>query len=100
MATGINNKLREIFQRLLLKEVKMKGNSTKSKAVAGGPLKNAIAVIDLQEKIGKKAYELYEKKGCAHGNDLADWFEAERIVLSEKKAPKRRGTIAAKRFTI
>lgn len=37
----------------------------------------------VQEKIRKKAYELYESRGKAHGNDLADWFEAERIVAAK-----------------
>ena len=36
-----------------------------------------------QEKIHKKAYELYKKRGYAHGNDWADWLEAEKLVVSE-----------------
>lgn len=30
--------------------------------------------------VEKKAYELYEKRGCGHGHDQEDWFEAERLV--------------------
>jgi len=37
----------------------------------------------LQEMIQKKAYELYEKRGCTSGNELADWFEAEKLVKQE-----------------
>lgn len=33
---------------------------------------------DFQSKIQKRAYEIYLKRGCSHGNDLADWLEAER----------------------
>lgn len=38
--------------------------------------------INLDEKIREKAYELYEARGCCHGNDRDDWFEAEKIVRS------------------
>lgn len=38
---------------------------------------------DLHEKIQKKAYTLYKKRGFSHGSDWADWFEAERDVNSE-----------------
>lgn len=29
------------------------------------------------EEVAKLAYEIYLKRGGAHGNDLGDWFEAE-----------------------
>ena len=32
------------------------------------------------EKIARKAYELFERRGCEHGCDLQDWFEAEKII--------------------
>jgi len=35
---------------------------------------------DTSELIAKKAYELYEKRGCEHGSDFNDWVEAERLV--------------------
>jgi hypothetical protein len=38
---------------------------------------------DLYSRIQHKAYELYEKRGHTHGNDWADWFEAERQVKRE-----------------
>lgn len=37
-----------------------------------------------QEEIEKRAYELYEKKGCQSGNELGDWLEAERLIKSGK----------------
>jgi hypothetical protein len=40
---------------------------------------------DMQEKIRQKAYELFEKRGYGHGNDLADWLEAEKMVKSGKR---------------
>ena len=36
---------------------------------------------DLHAETAKVAYELHEKRGKIHGYDLADWLEAERIVL-------------------
>ncbi|MBD3427061.1 MAG: DUF2934 domain-containing protein [Candidatus Omnitrophica bacterium] len=38
-----------------------------------------------QKMIEKKAYELYASRGYQHGNDQADWYEAERIVAGSKK---------------
>lgn len=37
----------------------------------------------LHPGIAKRAFELYEARGRAKGNDLADWFEAERQVLTK-----------------
>lgn len=35
---------------------------------------------DINDEIARVAYELYEKRG-AHGHELEDWLEAERIVM-------------------
>lgn len=35
----------------------------------------------LHDEVAKVAYELHEKRGGAHGYDLDDWLEAERIVM-------------------
>lgn len=40
------------------------------------------------QRIAKKAYELYQCRGCCHGHDLDDWLEAERLILSDVAAPK------------
>lgn len=39
----------------------------------------------VREMIGKKAYELYEKRGREQGHDLDDWLEAEKLVKTRKK---------------
>lgn len=31
-----------------------------------------------EEAIAKRAYKLWQQRNCEHGNDLADWFQAER----------------------
>ncbi|HEY7534222.1 MAG TPA: DUF2934 domain-containing protein [Nitrospiraceae bacterium] len=35
------------------------------------------------ERISRKAYELWEARGCREGNDLEDWLDAETIVMEE-----------------
>lgn len=37
----------------------------------------------LRQRIAQKAYEIFQKRGYSHGNDLADWFEAEQQVKKE-----------------
>lgn len=34
----------------------------------------------MRDNIAKKAYELYEKRGCQPGCDFDDWLAAERMV--------------------
>ena len=36
------------------------------------------------DEIARRAYELYEQRGCAHGNDWKDWFQAEQEVKVRK----------------
>ncbi len=39
-----------------------------------------------EEEIRSRAYEIYLQRGCAHGHDLDDWFNAEReLELVEMK---------------
>jgi len=32
---------------------------------------------NLEEEIRRRAYELYEARGCEDGHDLEDWYRAE-----------------------
>lgn len=43
----------------------------------------AVSADVYAQRVEKKAYELYEKKGCQDGCDRDDWLEAERIVEQE-----------------
>lgn len=38
---------------------------------------------ELHERIARKAFELYQERGCQDGHDCEDWLEAETRVLSE-----------------
>lgn len=62
----------EVFVEL---ESKVLNNSQKAKKAAD--------IKNLQEKIQKKAYELFEKKGRVHGSDQADWYIAKELVVLE-----------------
>ncbi len=37
---------------------------------------------DFNQKVAQKAYELFVARGYAHGYDVEDWYQAERIVKS------------------
>lgn len=49
----------------------------------------------LRRRVADRAYDLFLKRGCEHGHDVADWLEAERQVSSELGQPSRalRGTL-------
>jgi Protein of unknown function (DUF2934) len=54
--------------------------------------------INLREEIAKVAFDLHQKRGLIHGNDMQDWLEAERIVLarSEKGTEKEKARKSTK----
>ncbi len=62
----------------------VKRKSTKktkaSKDTAQIRSRKKLASVDALD-IQKKAYELFEQRGGTHGSDLADWLEAEKILL-------------------
>ena len=42
----------------------------------------SLLAEDLEARIALRAHEIYEQRGGCHGEDQADWFEAERQILS------------------
>ena len=38
----------------------------------------------IQPRIAERAYELYQRRGGHHGQDLDDWFLAEQEVMAEE----------------
>ena len=71
----------------------MKPNSSKltvvKKTTARKKVIDAHEQLDAQSKVDQeeysrivalKAYELFERRGCQHGNDVQDWLQAERLV--------------------
>ncbi|MBF0569242.1 MAG: DUF2934 domain-containing protein [Candidatus Omnitrophica bacterium] len=45
--------------------------------------KRQMTPADFIDRVQCRAYELFEKRGYYNGNDMGDWFEAERIVRAE-----------------
>jgi len=48
--------------------------------------KAKTASIDRQKRIEEKAYELFSRRGCVHGNDVLDWTLAHDLIELENKA--------------
>lgn len=48
-------------------------------------LKAGSALADLaeqiQQDIGRRAYEIFERRGYTHGGDLSDWIQAENEIV-------------------
>jgi len=40
--------------------------------------------LDLDERIRRRAHELYQARGGQDGNDTEDWLQAEREILGEQ----------------
>jgi hypothetical protein len=40
-----------------------------------------ISTIDLQEKVRRRAFELYELRGREDGHELDDWLQAESEIV-------------------
>jgi hypothetical protein len=60
---------------------------TKNKPSRRSPLAASPQSIELpdgmRERISRKAYELWQERGCRDGQDLEDWLDAEAIVMEE-----------------
>lgn len=48
-----------------------------------GPAPELGLPADLRDRIARKAYELYQKRGRVEGHDLQDWLDAEAILRDE-----------------
>ncbi len=56
----------------------------KKKPVAGKAAKKADNnFYTYTQMVEKKAYELFERRGCIHGRDRDDWYEAQRLIEDE-----------------
>jgi hypothetical protein len=59
---------------------------TKQVATTNGAVvseqKNGSATADLESEIRRRAYELYERRGCEPGHEHEDWLVAEQEVVA------------------
>jgi len=45
------------------------------------------SVVNFQEQISRRAYEIYERRGREAGHEVEDWLEAEAELVSERTKP-------------
>ena len=45
--------------------------------------KPKLVTVDLQERIRRRAYMLWELSGCEHGRDHEHWVQAEREIKQQ-----------------
>jgi len=48
------------------------------------PTQTSESSIDRQEKVRRRAYELYEQRGREDGHDLEHWLQAESEIAQKK----------------
>ena len=48
--------------------------------------RRGVVPINLEEEIRRRAYQLYEERGCTPGHENDDWLVAEREVLTRYTA--------------
>lgn len=41
------------------------------------------SIVEIQEQVRRRAYELYEQRGREDGHDLEDWLQAESEVAQQ-----------------
>ena len=58
---------------------KTSNRKTKSRRTTGTKL-TMKQPADFNGEISKRAYEIFLEKGGHHGDDLADWFQAEKEI--------------------
>ena len=69
--------------------VKKGSTSALSKAAAITATKPGSLPDGLRERIARKAYELWELRGCRDGYALRDWLDAESLVMDEIHEARR-----------
>ena len=48
---------------------------------------NSKTPVDISEQIARRAYEIYEARGCEHGRDVQDWLNAEAEITGNTTMP-------------
>jgi hypothetical protein len=57
-----------------------KGKSSSSQEATPKPIERSEVI---QERISRKAYELWEERGRKEGSSLRDWLDAEEAIMEE-----------------
>lgn len=59
-----------------------KKNGNGSELQVAVEVKKNIVPINLEDEIRRRAYEIYEQRGCKPGKHREDWLSAEREILA------------------
>ena len=62
---------------------------------AKSPVPNRTRPTDIEERIRRRAYEIYEQRGRIDGLDLEDWLQAEAKVMGAIQPRKRKAARAS-----
>ena len=57
---------------------------------AKSPAPNGTSPTDIEERVRRRAYEIYEQRGRVDGLDLDDWLQAETEIVGVKQPRKRK----------
>ena len=69
-------------------------NKTRTKAANAS---SAEFTIDIEERIRRRAYELYERRGREDGHESEDWLQAEADLAAELNQPAAVAAVKAAR---
>jgi hypothetical protein len=56
---------------------------------AAAPRKRATKQVPTIDQVQQRAYEIYLERGCAPGDPMADWIQAERELAQATAKPAR-----------
>ena len=68
-----------------IKDRKLRMRSMKIELSPGHPDFGKVGFAELEDRVRQRAYQLYEKRGHAHGHALDDWLQAKAEVLGVTK---------------
>jgi hypothetical protein len=55
-----------------------------------------LSTLIQEEDVARRAFELYEARGCQNGHDLEDWLQAEQELEDERRLATGRQAATAK----
>jgi hypothetical protein len=74
--------------------MKVTGKKSQAKSTNANSLESRV---DLEERIRRRAYELYEQRGREDGYETEDWLAAEAELTRERTQPLARETVKKNR---
>lgn len=67
----------------------IKAVETKEPRKTLSEVRRTVVPINLEEEIRRRAYQLYEERGCTPGHENDDWLVAEREILMRYTAQRQ-----------